>query len=149
MEDILNGQFIMTLPATFKKIQGNQRNVNNKDTASIGGAGKDPGGKGGPEQDKRGKMRVIDQELAGSSVKNDQQCNKFKLAVGEKWDNFRAKCSKSRPDWNNQVKMCARWHIKVKGDCFNTCQHAISHIPCYKVPPKQKKDFLTAMGECR
>jgi hypothetical protein len=82
MEDILNGQFIMTLPATFKKIQGNQRNVNNKNTASIGG-GKDPGGKGGPEQDKRGKKRGIDQELTGSVVKNDQQCNEFKLAGGE------------------------------------------------------------------
>ena len=87
------------------------RNVNNEDTASISGD-KDPGGKGGPEQDKRGKKRVIDQELAGSSVKNNQQCNEFKLAVGEKWDDFRAKCPKSRPNWNNQVKMCARWHIK-------------------------------------
>jgi len=146
MEDILNGQFIMTLPATFKKIQGNQRKVNHEDTVVIG-VGKGDLGKGGPELDRRGKKRVIDQELAVSRVKNDQQCNEFKLLVGEKWNDFRAKCTKSRPDWNNQVKMCARWHIK--GDCFDTCQRAISHVPCSKVPPKQKKDFLIFMGECR
>jgi hypothetical protein len=64
MEDILNGQFIMTLPATFKKVQGNQRKVNHKDTAGIGGGKGDPGIKGAPELDKRGKKRVIDQELA-------------------------------------------------------------------------------------
>jgi hypothetical protein len=33
MEDILIGQFTMTLPTTFKKIQGNQRNLNNEDIA--------------------------------------------------------------------------------------------------------------------
>ena len=146
MEDILNGQFIMTLPATFKKVQGNQRKVNHEDAVVIGGDKGDQG-KGGPDLDKRGKKRVIDQELAGSSVKNDQQCNEFKLLVGEKWNDFRAKCTKSLPDWDNQVKMCARWHIK--GDCFSTCQRAISHVPCSKIPPKQKKDFLIFMGECR
>ena len=63
------------------------------------------------------------------------------------WEDFRAKCLKSRPDWNNLVKMCARWHIK--GSCFDTCQRAISHVPCSKVPPKEKKNFLTFMGEYR
>ena len=135
MEDILNGQFIMTLTATFKKVQGNQYKVNHNDTAGKGGSKGDPGDKGGPEKlDKHGKKRVIDQELVGSRVINDQQCNEFNLTVGEKWNNFKAKCTKSCPDWNNQVKMCARWHIK--GDCFNTCQRAISHVSCSKVPFK-------------
>jgi hypothetical protein len=49
MEDILNGQFIMTLPTTFKKVQGNQHKVNHVDTAGIGGGKGDPGDKGGPE----------------------------------------------------------------------------------------------------
>jgi len=44
MEDILNGQFIMTLPATFKKVKGNQRKINHEDTASISGGKGDPGG---------------------------------------------------------------------------------------------------------
>ena len=144
MEDILNGQFNMTLPVTFKKVQSNQLGVGKGNQLGVGKG--DPV-KSGPELDKRGKKRCIDQELASSSVKNDQQCNEFKLKVGEKWNDFRAKCSKSRPDWNNQIKMCARWHIK--GDCFDTCQRAISHVPCSKVPPKQKKDFLFFMEECR
>ncbi len=44
MEDILNGQFIMTLPATFKKVKGNQHKINREDTASISGGKGDPGG---------------------------------------------------------------------------------------------------------
>ena len=69
IEDILNGQFIKTLPTTFKKVQGNQRKVINENTAGIGGGKSDPSNKGGPELNKRGKKRVINQELAGSSVK--------------------------------------------------------------------------------
>jgi len=46
MEDILNGQFIMTLlPTTFKKVQGNQHKVNHEDTAGNGGGKGDPGDK--------------------------------------------------------------------------------------------------------
>jgi hypothetical protein len=43
MEDILNDQFKMTLPATFKKIKSNPSKVDQEDSASGGG------GKGGPE----------------------------------------------------------------------------------------------------
>jgi hypothetical protein len=84
-------------------------------------------------------LNEINKELASSVVKNDQQCNEFKLAVGETWKDFRSKYPKSRPDWNNQVKMCARWHIN--GICFDICPRTISHVPCSKVPPKQKKEF--------
>jgi len=49
MEDILNGQFIMTLPTTIKKVQGNQHKVNHEDTAGNGGGKGDPGDKGGPD----------------------------------------------------------------------------------------------------
>ena len=49
MEDILNGQFIMTLPVTFKKVQGNQHKVNHEDTAGNGGGKGDPDDKGGPD----------------------------------------------------------------------------------------------------
>jgi hypothetical protein len=37
MEDILNGQFNLTLPVTFKKINSNPSKVNQEDTASVGG----------------------------------------------------------------------------------------------------------------
>ncbi len=67
---------------------------------------------------------------------------------GETWEtHFRSQCPKKHHDWNKDVKMCARWHIK--GDCYNTCPCAISHIPGHKVPPKQKADFLSFMKECR
>ena len=70
------------------------------------------------------------------------------MESSETWNkHFLSQCPKKRPDWNKDVKMCARWHIK--GDCYNTCTCAISHVPCNKVPPKQKADFLTFMGECR
>jgi hypothetical protein len=142
MEDILNGQFNMTLPAIFNKIKSNPSKVNHKVTASG------CGGKGGPEQDKHRKKRVINQELAGSAVRNDNQINKFKMRGGETWDkNFRSQCPKKRPDWNSDAKMCARWHIK--GDCYDTCPRAISHVPGNKVPPKHKAIFLTFIVECR
>ena len=34
-EVILNGQLIMTLPATFNKVQGNQRKVTHEDTVAA------------------------------------------------------------------------------------------------------------------
>jgi hypothetical protein len=43
--------------------------------------------------------------------------------------------------------MCARWHIK--GDCFDLCPRALSHIPGNKVTPKQKEDFIAFMKKCR
>jgi hypothetical protein len=142
MEDILNGQFNMTLPATLKKIKNNPSKVNHKNTASGGGS------KHGPEQDKRGNKRVIDQKLAGSTVRNDNQLNNFKIRGRETWDKkFRSQCPKKSPDWNSDAKMCARWHIN--GDCYDTCPCAISHVPGNKVPPKQKVNFLTFMAECR
>jgi hypothetical protein len=140
MEDILNNQFNMTLPATFKKIKSDPSKVNQEDTGS--------GGKGSPEQDKHGKKRAIYQELTGSAVRNDNQLNKFKMRGGETWDkSFRSQCPKKRPDWNSDTKMRARWHIK--GDCYDTCPCSISHVPGKKGPPKQKANFLTFMAECR
>ncbi len=65
IEDIFNGQFNMTLPATLKKNKSNPSKVNQEDTVSGGG------GKGSPEQDKHGKKKVIDQELTGSTVRNN------------------------------------------------------------------------------
>jgi hypothetical protein len=79
MEDILDGQFDMTLSATFKKIKSNPSKVNHEDTASGGSS------KGSPEQDKHGKKRVINQELTGSAVRNNDQLNEFKMRGGETW----------------------------------------------------------------
>ncbi len=43
------------------------------------------------------------------------------------------------------MTMCSRWHIK--GDCYDTCPHAITHMLGNKVPPNQKADFLIFMKE--
>jgi hypothetical protein len=43
--------------------------------------------------------------------------------------------------------MCARWHIK--GDCFDNCAQAISHVPKQKIPADKKAEFLTFMSKCR
>ena len=138
MEDILNGQFNMLLPPSFKKIKGTLKKVNH-DIPAIGG-----GGKGGPEQD-RHRKRKIDQEFAGSIVRNDAQCQEFIMKSSETWDkHFQSQCLKKRADWNEDVNMCAGCHIK--GNCYDTCPRAISHVPCNKVPTKQKTDFLTFVG---
>ena len=55
------------------------------------------------------------------------------------WDLcWRRKCQNARRViWNEIIRS------------FDTCQRVISHVSCSKDPPKQKKDFLTFMGECR
>jgi hypothetical protein len=93
----------MKFPAIFKEIKINPSKVNPKDAASGGS------GKCGPEQDKREKKRVIDQELTNSAVRNNDHLNKFKMRGRETWDkNFRSQCPKKRRDWNSDEKMCAR-----------------------------------------
>jgi hypothetical protein len=94
------------------------------------------------------RKRKLDQELAGSALKNGKQLKELKMADGETWEtHFRSQRPKKCPIWIKDIKMHAIWHIK--GDCYNTCPHAISHMPENKVPPKQKADFLTFMKECR
>jgi hypothetical protein len=99
MEDIFNGKFNMTSPATFKKIKSSPSKINHKDTTSSGGS------KSGPERDKSGKKRVINQELTGSAVRNCDQLNKFKMMDGKTWDkNVRSQCFKKCTDWNKFEK---------------------------------------------
>ncbi len=134
VNDVLNGHFNLTLPTTFKKVNGSSCIVaSTKDEETKSGGG--------------GKRRKKNQE-AGNAVKNTEQLDEFKLASGESWDkNFRSQCRKYRPNFDKEIKMCARWHIK--GDCFGSCPHALSHIPGSAVTPKQKEDFLTFMKKCR
>ena len=135
VEDILNGQFHLSLPATFKKIN----NSNSITVAAKDDETKDSGG--------GGKRRKKNQE-AGNAVKNNEQLKEFKPASGESWDkNFRSQCPKERPDFDKDSKMCARWHIK--GDCFDSCPRALSHVPGSKVTNKQKGDFIAFMNKCR
>jgi hypothetical protein len=142
IEDILNGQFNMKLPATFKKIKQKPSNIDPPKDSKGG-----DGGKGAPGRNGQ-KKRKLNQEIAGIVARNDKQVKEFKMKDRETWEtHFRSQCPKKCPNWNKDVKMCVRWHIK--GDCYNTYPRAISHVPGHKVPPKQKADFLGFMKECR
>jgi hypothetical protein len=127
IDNILNSQFSTILPASFKKVNGNPNIVvtSKDDDGKIGG----------------NKCRKKIQE-SGNIVKNAGQLKEFKMASGESWDKiFWSQCPKECPNFSKDCKMCARWHIK--GDCFDTCPCAFSHIPGSKITPKQKETMLT------
>jgi hypothetical protein len=133
IDDILNGQFRTILPATFKKVNDNLNIV----LTSVDGDSKIEGNK----------RRKKNQEF-GNIVKNPEQLKEFKMANGESWDKiFRSQCPKECPNFSKDYKMCARWHIK--GDCFDTCPRALSHVPGSRITPKQKEAFLGFMKKCR
>jgi hypothetical protein len=132
INDILNSQFSKILPATFKKVNSNPNIVvtSKEDNSKIKG----------------NKCRKKNQE-SRNVVKNTEHLKEFKMASGESWDkNFRSQCPKEHPNFSKDCKMCARWHIK--GNCFDTCPCALSHVPGSKITPKQKKAFLGFMKKC-
>jgi hypothetical protein len=93
------------------------------------------------------KCRKKNQE-SGNAVKNAEQLKEFKMASGESWEKiFWSQCPNEYPNFSKDCKMCARWHIK--GDCFNTCPCALSHVPGSKIMPKQKEAFLGFMKRCQ
>jgi hypothetical protein len=133
IDDILNGQFSTIPPAIFKKVNGNPNIVvtSKDDDSKI-----------------KGNKRRIKNQESGNVVKNTEQLKEFKMASGESWDkNFRFQYPKECPNFSKDCKMCARWYIK--GDCFDTCPRALSHIPGSKIAPKQKEAFLGFMKKCR
>jgi hypothetical protein len=76
------------------------------------------------------------------------QTNEFKVADRETWKGtFSKMLPQDSPAWNDIVKMCAHWHIK--GDCYDYCSRAISHITKENNPNNKKKVYLTFMASCR
>ena len=72
----------------------------------------------------------------------------FKLKSDEDWrKTFCGKCAADRPIWNAKVKMCARWQIK--GDCFDDCAHATSHIAKSTIPAEKVTAFKAWMEKVR
>eukprot|EP00957_Ditylum_brightwellii_P012699 959901-Ditylum_brightwellii.AAC.1 len=62
------------------------------------------------------------------------------MKEGESWKGtFCGKSAKSRPDWDDEIKMCACWFIK--GDCFSDCKNAASHVAEKDVSDERKKAF--------
>jgi hypothetical protein len=43
--------------------------------------------------------------------------------------------------------MCTRWHLK--GDCYDNCARAVSHVTNDNIPDKKRAEFLTFLSKCR
>ena len=81
-------------------------------------------------------------------MKNSVKDEDFNLRTGETWrDTFSKQFPQNRPTWVDEIKMSVRWHIK--GDCYDNCARAISHVSKDKIPADRKADFLTFMSKCR
>ena len=90
---------------------------------------------GGGESPPKKKGRFSNEPKSDDSkgrVLNDHQFEDFKLRQGEKWQKYVGAHISHRPTWNDSCGMCARWHIK--GDCFQGCKNADSHVPKEEVP---------------
>ncbi len=133
----------MNLPASFKRIKVEPKIESASDAKPAAGAGNNGGGKdagrGKKQKNKNGN---------GNPVKNSTQDEDFATKAGESWqETFSKQFAHGRPSWDGKVKMCARWHIK--GDCFDNCVRAISHVSKEKILADKKADFLTFMSKCR
>eukprot|EP00957_Ditylum_brightwellii_P179463 13671028-Ditylum_brightwellii.AAC.1 len=100
IEDVIKGRFNMRLPPVFQMID----NSTSGDTLSKKG-------------DKPNKKAKKEKQSKDRLVKNNDQLDDFKMSSTETWENdFCGKAVRERPDWDDNSKMCAKWHIK--GDCY-------------------------------
>ena len=127
--------FNLVLPSTFKKIE----------KQSADDAAKAPAAAAAAEGNGNRKKR---KENNSKPVPNPWQDKDFIPKDGESWkDTFSQQLPKDRPAWDDKIKMCARWHIK--GDCYENCSRAASHVSKDKIPAEKKANFLTFMKACR
>jgi hypothetical protein len=87
------------------------------------------------DEDKRSKDR---------KVVNKNALAAFRLREGENYKEvFANKHIEDRPMWDDQCRMCPRWH--TLGYCFADCNHKASHVPEDEIPANLKtaySDFL-------
>lgn len=141
IENILNKTFVINLPTTFRKVMAKPETATAPSANPVG-----PNAKPEQQQGEKNKKRKKDED--NPKVKNSQQDDDFKPKADESWDaTFKSKHPKDRPDWTDKIKMCARWHIK--GDCFENCLRAISHVPKDQIPAEKKAAMLSFMAKCR
>ncbi len=95
---------------------------------------------GGKEGNKKHKNKNDNSNL----VKKHGQPDEFKIVEGETWkDTFANLLPHNRPAWNEKVTMCTCWHIK--GNCYNNCAQAVSHVSKDNIPNIKRELFLTFM----
>jgi hypothetical protein len=128
IDTVLNGTFHMNLPPSFVKVSGPAATS----SASIENKQADGKNKGGSE-DGKGRKKQKSDDGNCNLVKNTTQPVKFKLTTGESWkDNFATILPHNRPAWMDKIRMCTRWHLK--GDCYNNCARAVSHVTNNNIP---------------
>ena len=126
------GSFMMDLPPNTKPIDTDGR-AQEKDEA-------DPKRrKPNPKED--GKRHIT----------NDAQHPELKMKDNEDWKkDFVGKHAKLKPFWegnSGKARMCVRWH--VKGDCFEDCEHAASHVKADKIPSDKLAAMKKFLAKCR
>ncbi len=140
--DIVLDRFNSTLPPCFKEVKNKAK------------TGKDPDNKNKNKMGKKSKKRKTDQDgkqqrkQGGQpsnlemTVKNEHQCEEFKLREGKRWSIFKAAGNLDRVQLN-RLPMCARWH--TCSSCFLDCKNKISHVKCSEIPGYVKVAHLKWM----
>ncbi len=121
--DIVLDRFNPALPPCLKEVKNKAK------------TGKDPDNENENKKGKKSKKCKTDQDgkqqrkQGGQhsnlemTVKNEHQCEEFKLKEGERWSIFKATGNLDHAQLNN-LPMCARWH--TGGSCFLDCKNKAS-----------------------
>jgi hypothetical protein len=140
--DIVLDRFNPTLPPCFKEVKNKAK------------TGKDPDNKNKNEMGKKSKKRKTDQDgkqqrkqgdqpsNSEMTVKNEHQCEEFKLREGERWSIFKAAGNSDCAQLTG-LQMCAHWH--TCGSCFLDCKNKTSHVKRSKIPGDVKAAHLKWM----
>ena len=79
---------------------------------------------------------------------NKNQDPEFKMKPEENWNsNFRGALNDKKPFWDQNNKMCPRWHIT--GDCFKDYHNKASHVGKDKIPGDRKEAMKKHMKKIR
>jgi hypothetical protein len=128
----------MNLPPSFAKVSGLAAMLS-ASTENKQADGKNKGG----SKDRKGRKKQKSDDGNGNLVKNSTQLVEFKLTTGYSWkDNFATILPHNRPAWTGKTRMCARWHLK--GDCYDICTRAVSHVTNNNIPNNKRAKFLTS-----
>jgi hypothetical protein len=131
----------MMLPTAFKKVSSSAAALSLECKQPTGGKN-NGGGKDG-----KGRKKRKSEDRNGNILKNTTQPGEFKLTARESWkDNFASALPHNWPAWTDKFQMCARWHLK--GNCFDNCSRAISHVMNDKFPDNKRAAFLTFLTKC-
>jgi hypothetical protein len=133
----------MTLPPSFAKVSGSAAALL-ASTESKQADGKNKG----EGKDGKGQKKQKSEDRNGNLIKNTTQPIKFKLTAGELWkDNFATILPHNQPAWTGKIWMCPRWHLK--GDFYNNCSRAVSHVTNNNIPDNKLAEVLTFLSKCR